>query len=69
MTCKDCINFNECLSKDGATRYYSTNVAYDNVENGANTSKINYTILNFRVILVIRRIILVILLNHIHLQK
>lgn len=32
MTCKDCINFNECLSKDGATRYYSTNVACDNVE-------------------------------------
>lgn len=34
MTCKDCINFNECLSKEKrATRYYSTNVSYNDVEN------------------------------------
>lgn len=33
MTCKDCINFNECLSKEKrATRYYSANVAANDVE-------------------------------------
>lgn len=32
MTCKYCINFNECLRKDGTTKYYKTNIACDDVE-------------------------------------
>lgn len=32
MTCKDCINFNECLSKNGTTKYSATDIACGNVE-------------------------------------
>ena len=32
MTCKDCINFNECLSKNGTTNYSATDIACGNVE-------------------------------------
>lgn len=32
MTCKDCINFNECLSKKGTTKYSTTDIACNNVE-------------------------------------
>lgn len=32
MTCKYYINFNECLSKNGTTKYYKTNIACDDVE-------------------------------------
>lgn len=32
MTCKYCINFNECLSKNGTTNYYTTDIACNNVE-------------------------------------
>lgn len=32
MTCKDCINFNECLSKDGTTKYSTKDIACNDVE-------------------------------------
>ena len=32
MTCKYCINFNECLSKNGTTKYSTTDIACNNVE-------------------------------------
>lgn len=32
MTCKHCINFNECLSKNGTTKYSTTDIACGNVE-------------------------------------
>lgn len=32
MTCKNCINFNECLSKNGTTKYSATDIACGNVE-------------------------------------
>lgn len=32
MTCKDCINFNECLSKNGTTKYSAIDIACGNVE-------------------------------------
>lgn len=32
MTCKDCINFNECLSKNGTTKYFTTDIACGSVE-------------------------------------
>lgn len=33
MTCKGCINFNECLSKNGTTKYFTADIACNDVEN------------------------------------